>query len=68
VSTLDVTAPDISCEHCKHNIETDLATACGVSEVSVDVATKAVHVVYDASETSPEEIRSKLEEIGYPAS
>lgn len=68
MNTLDVTAPDISCDHCKRNIEQDLAELPGVGSVVVDVDTKAVHVDYDGAETDEQAIRSKLAEIGYPAS
>ncbi len=68
MNTLDVTAADISCDHCKRHIEQDLAEVPGVRSVLVDVATKAVHVDYDGAETDEAALRSKLDEIGYPAS
>ncbi len=68
MSILDLTAKDISCEHCKMTIESTLGSTSGVRTVEVDVASKAVHVVYDDSETSSEAIRSKLDEVGYPTS
>lgn len=66
MTTLDLTANDISCEHCKHSIESDLGAAPGVRNVDVDIDSKAVHVDYDDAQTDPGAIRSKLEEIGYP--
>ncbi len=66
MSTLEVTAPDISCEHCKRSIEHDLGTAPGVRRVVVDVGTQRVRLDYDAAETSPEALRSTLAGIGYP--
>ena len=66
MSTLDLTAPDISCDHCKAAIEHDLAVAPGVRRVAVDVTTKAVVVAFDEDETDEQRIRSALAEIGYP--
>jgi copper chaperone CopZ len=66
--TLDLTAPDISCQHCKASIEHDLGAAPGVRGVAVDIPTKAVVVDFDEHETDEERIRSTLSEIGYPAS
>ena len=66
MKTLDVTAPDISCEHCKTAIEHDLAQAPGVRQVAVDINTKAVRVDYDAAQTNEQTLRAMLTEIGYP--
>ena len=66
MSTLEVTAPDISCEHCKRSIEHDLGAAPGVHRVVVDVGTQRVRLDYDDAETSPEALRSTLAGIGYP--
>ncbi|MDA8392119.1 MAG: heavy-metal-associated domain-containing protein [Actinomycetota bacterium] len=67
MNTLDVTAADISCDHCKRHIEHDLGEVRGVRSVVVDVETKAVHVEYEGAETDDGALRSKLDEIGYPA-
>lgn len=67
MTTIDVVASDISCEHCKRSIEEHLGAAAGVRSVTVDVAARAVHVDYDDTATSAESIRSKLDEIGYPS-
>ncbi len=66
MSTLDLTAPDISCDHCKAAIEHDLADAPGVRHVAVDVASKTVRVDYDDTETDDQALRDTLAEIGYP--
>lgn len=66
MSTLEITAPDISCEHCKHTIERDLAAAPGVRGVRVDPVAKTVHVDYDQEQTGPAALRTALSEIGYP--
>ena len=35
-ATIELTAPDISCEKCKANIEGDLADDPGIGQVTVD--------------------------------
>jgi copper chaperone CopZ len=62
-----LTAPDISCDKCKANIEGDLAGEPGIEQVTVDVATQRVRITYDKQGTSPDQLRAKLSEIGYPA-
>jgi copper chaperone CopZ len=66
-ATIELTAPDISCEKCKTNIEGDLASEPGIGQVKVDVGTRHVHITYDQQHTSPERLRARLSEIGYPA-
>jgi len=66
-ATIELTAPDISCEKCKANIESDLAGEPGVGEVTVDVAARQVTITYDQQHTSPDRLRARLSEIGYPA-
>jgi len=64
---IELTVPDISCDKCKANIEGDLATQPGIEQVTVDVATRRVSIAYDQQRTSPNRLRAKLTEIGYPA-
>jgi copper chaperone CopZ len=66
-ATIEPTAPDISCGKCKTNIEGDLAGEPGIQQVAVDVGTRRVHIAYDQQQTSPERLRVRLSEIGYPA-
>jgi copper chaperone CopZ len=66
-ATIDLTAPDISCDKCKANIEGDLADQPGIEQVTVDVATRRVRIAYDQAQTSPDQLRAKLADIGYPA-
>jgi copper chaperone len=63
---ITLTAPDISCDHCKHTIERELGGLAGVQSVSVDVPTKHVNVSYDRQHLSREAIVEKLDEEGYP--
>ena len=66
-ATIELTAPDISCEKCKANIEGDLAGGQGIGQVTVDVAARQVRITYDPEHTGPERLRARLSEIGYPA-
>lgn len=68
MAVLEVTAADISCDHCKRNIEGDIGREPGVRSVEVEVATKAVRIDYDESVTKDAVIRDKMADIGYPAS
>ena len=66
LATIELTAPDISCAKCKANIEGDLAGDLGVRQVSVEVGTRRVRIEYDQDQTSPQQLRARLGEIGYP--
>lgn len=68
MSTVKLTAPDISCDHCKRGIERDLAVASGVRHVVVDPEAKTVDIDYDETVTDLQGIRDALAEIGYPVS
>jgi copper chaperone len=54
--------PGISCDHCKHAIEEEVAQLAGVAEVVVDVAGRTVTVDGAASD---EAITAAIEEAGY---
>jgi copper chaperone CopZ len=54
--------PGISCDHCKHAIEGEVATVAGVDGVTVDVAAKTVTVVGEAPD---EAVRAAIDEAGY---
>jgi copper chaperone CopZ len=62
LATIELTAPDISCDKCKANIEGDLAGDPGVRQVG----TRRVRIEYDQDRTSPQQLRARLGEIGYP--
>ena len=54
--------PEISCEHCKRAIETEVATVPGVEAVEVDVAARTVRVEGIAPDDA---IRAAIREAGY---
>ena len=62
MSTRTYSVPGISCDHCKHAIETEVAKLATVTVVDVDVAAKTVHVEGDATDAA---IRAAIDEAGY---
>ena len=63
---ITLTAPDISCSHCKMTIESELAKSPGVKSVTVDIDTKQVDVDYDDAATTTDALCAEMDEIGYP--
>jgi periplasmic mercuric ion binding protein len=55
------------CGTCKKAIEHDLRFEKGVKEVSLDLDTKVVTVVYNPNKTDEEKIRIAITKIGYDA-
>lgn len=68
MESITLTAPDISCNHCKQTVEQEVGALSGVQAVSVDVPTKQVSVTFDPAATSRGQIESTLDEAGYPVS
>jgi copper chaperone CopZ len=62
-----LTAPDISCQHCKSTIESGLRDKPGVQRVEVDIEARRVALDWDESQTDETALRDELAELGYPA-
>ncbi len=62
MTTRIYSVPSISCEHCKHAIESEVDELSEVSFVEVHVPSKTVRVEGDASDDS---IRSAIDNAGY---
>lgn len=62
MTTRTYTVPDISCDHCKHAIESELAGVAGVEAAIVDVAARTVRVDGDVDEAV---VRAAVDEAGY---
>lgn len=60
--TTTYSVPAISCDHCKHAIEAEVAKVGGVSTVEVDVASKTVTVDGPADDAA---VRAAIDEAGY---
>lgn len=58
--------PDISCEHCERTITQALSPIEGVTNVKVDVPTRAVTVDYDEGAVSIERFKNILQDEDYP--
>jgi copper chaperone len=61
--TATFNVPDISCNHCKHAIESEVAQLPGVASVDVDVKAKTVTVV--AEQLDDQAIVAAIDEAGY---
>jgi copper chaperone CopZ len=65
MTTITYSVPNISCGHCVHTIQTEVADLAGVKSVKADQNTKIVEIVFDTP-ASEEKIKSLLAEIDYP--
>ena len=65
MTTIQYFVPNISCGHCVHTIQTEVADLAGVKSVKADEKTKQVEIVFEAP-ASEESIRALLAEINYP--
>lgn len=61
-----LTAPKMSCGHCKMAVESAAGSIAGVSEVKADPQTKKIEVSYDETVVSLEEIKKAIAAAGYP--
>lgn len=62
-----LTAPDMSCGHCKMTIENAGNALAGVSAITADPDTRKIELSYDEEMVSLEDIKKVLAEAGYPA-
>jgi len=53
--------PGISCDHCRHAIETEVGAVAGVSSVEVDIDAKLVRV----GGGDDQSIRAAIDDAGY---
>jgi copper chaperone CopZ len=65
MTTLTVKAPDISCAHCVHTIQSEVGELAGVKTVKAEEVSKLVTIAYDDPATK-EKIEALMAEIGYP--
>jgi copper chaperone len=62
---LTLTAPDMSCNHCKMTIENAVKELSGIKQVNADPNTKKVTVDFDEKTVSIDDIKSVIEDAGY---
>jgi copper chaperone len=65
MSTIKYNVPNISCGHCVHTIQTEVADLAGVKSVKADASSKVVEIVFDTPATE-DQIKALLAEINYP--
>lgn len=66
MSTVVLSVPDISCEHCERAITQALTAQAGVELVKVDIPAKTVLLRYDDTKLSLDRVREVLAEEEYP--
>ncbi|MEN8240899.1 MAG: heavy-metal-associated domain-containing protein [Chloroflexota bacterium] len=66
MTTVKYSVPNISCGHCVHTIQTEVAELAGVEQVVASPSTKDVSITFEAPATE-EQIIALLQEINYPA-
>ena len=62
---LSLVVPAISCDHCKHTVETTLKQFDGVQDAIVDIANKRVALSYDPDKVELSKLEEALSEEGY---
>ena len=62
-----LTAPGMSCDHCKMTIESAGSALAGVSSIKAAPLPKKVEVSYDENVVSLDQIRKALAGAGYPS-
>lgn len=62
-----LTAPKMSCGHCKAAVESALGSMAGVDGVSANPETKKIEVSYDENVVTIDDIKKAAEAAGYPA-
>jgi copper chaperone len=66
VNTLNLAIEGMHCGACVRRVTSALESVGGVAVKSVEVG--SAKVVFDATETSPEDITAALDRTGFPAS
>ena len=61
-----LTAPKMSCGHCKMAVENSAGALAGVDSVTADPVSKNIDIAYDESQVSLEDIKQAIEQAGYP--
>lgn len=65
MTTVTYSIPNISCGHCVHTIQSEVAELAGVKSVVASQETKQATIVFDAPATE-EQIKALLASINYP--
>ena len=65
MTQINLSVPDISCDHCKMSIEGAVNVLDGVETATVDVAGRSVAVSYDDASLDRAAIVTAIEDQGY---
>jgi copper chaperone len=65
VQEVVLSVPDVSCQHCVKTIDKALGVLPGVETVLTDLSTKTVHVQYDPSQVTLNQVEATLDDAGY---
>jgi copper chaperone len=65
MTQVELSVPEIHCEHCKASLEGAVGAVPGVDSVEVSVSEATVSVSYDAGTVEESDIRKTIEEQGY---
>ena len=65
MTTIKYSVPNISCGHCVHTIQMEVADAEGVQSVKADQASQVVEIMFDDPATE-DSLKALLAEINYP--
>ncbi len=64
-SEVELTVEGMSCAGCEANLRFALSSLAGVKRAKADFRAKKVEVFFDPAQTSEDELRRTIEEIGY---
>ena len=67
MTTVTYSIPNISCGHCIHTVQSEVAELAGVQTVIASLDTKQATITFDAPATE-EQIKALLASINYPVS
>ncbi|MEZ5174934.1 MAG: heavy-metal-associated domain-containing protein [Acidimicrobiia bacterium] len=65
MTTVILSVPDISCDHCKRSIEGAVAPLEGVASAEVSIGDRTVAVVFDADKVTVADIIEAIDTQGY---
>ncbi len=65
IEEVTLSVPDVSCEHCVNAIDKALSPLAGVEQVETSIPAKTVHLRYDPTQTSMQQIETALDDAGY---
>lgn len=65
MTTVKYSVPNISCGHCVHTIQVEVADIAGVQSVNADQASQVVEISFDDPATE-DSIKALMAEINYP--